>query len=307
LFNAAVSPKLTAKYNVNKKVSLNFSIGRGFKAPDFRQLYLNFTNTAAGGYTVLGAIDAIKIINQLESLGQIADIKSDFSRLSNLDPEYSTGINLGGHLSPSNKINFDFNFFRNDVSGLIDARQVATRINGSQIFSYINIKKAFTQGAEINANLAINKQLKISGGYQFLQTGDKEEITRIKNKEVYTRSTDGTSRLLTLSEYAGLSTRSKHIANFKVNWENEKGTFVNARMLYRSGWYVTDSDGNGVYNKGDEQAKGYLIFNMASGKKIGKKTNITIGIDNLFNYQDVNYLPNLQGRMIYTSINYTIK
>jgi outer membrane receptor for ferrienterochelin and colicins len=307
LFNAAVSPKFTAKYNINKNASLNFSIGRGFKAPDFRQLYLNFTNTAAGGYTVLGAIDAIKIIRQLESLGQIADIKSDFNRLSNLDPEYSTGINLGGHLTVSKSINIDMNFFRNDVSGLIDARQVATRINGSQIFSYINIKKAFTQGAEINANLAITNQLNISGGYQFLQTGDKEEILRIKNKEVYTRNADGTSRLLALSEYAGLSARSKHIANLKVNWENKKGTFVNARMLYRSGWYVTDSDGNGVYNKGDEQAKGFLNFNMATGRKIGKKTNITIGIDNLLNYQDINYLPNLQGRMIYTSINYTIK
>ena len=27
----------------------------GFKSPDFRQLYLNFSNSAGGGYSVLGS------------------------------------------------------------------------------------------------------------------------------------------------------------------------------------------------------------------------------------------------------------
>jgi outer membrane receptor for ferrienterochelin and colicins len=97
------------------------------------------------------------------------------------------------------------------------------------------------------------------------------------------------------------------MANLKGSWESEKGHFANIRFLYRSGWYVTDKDGNGVYNSGDEKAKGNLIINCATGRKIGKKTMITLGIDNLLNYQDVTYLPNLQGRMIYTSINYTFK
>ncbi len=307
LFTAAFSPKLSVKYNLNNKNAFHFSIGRGFKAPDFRQLYLNFTNTAAGGYTVLGAVDAIKVIQQLQANGQILEIKDDFSRLANLNPEYSTGINLGGNIKPHKNLKMEFNFFRNDVSGLIDARQVATKINGGQIFSYININKAFTLGGEINTTLNIRHGFTISAGYQFLNTGDKEEVSKIKKGLIFTRNNDGTSRTLLLSEYRGLAARSTHMANLKGSWEIEKGHFANIRFLYRSGWYVTDKDGNGVYNSGDEKAKGNLIINCATGRKIGKKTMITLGIDNLLNYQDVTYLPNLQGRMIYTSINYTFK
>jgi outer membrane receptor for ferrienterochelin and colicins len=307
LFTAAFSPKFSAKLNLNKKASFYFSVGRGFKAPDFRQLYLNFTNNAAGGYTVLGSVDAVRVIKQLESAGQILEIKDDFGRLANLKPEYSTGINLGGLLNPSTKLKIDFNLFRNDVSGLIDARQVATKINGGQIFSYININKAFTQGVEINAVFHATPTLQISAGFQYLNTGDKEEVSKIKKGLVYTRKDDGTSRPLIMSEYRGLAGRSSHMANLKGNWENKKGSFANIRLLYRSGWYITDTDGNGVYNNGDEKAKGNIIIHCAAGKKIGKKTLLTVGIDNLGNYQDVSFLPNLQGRMIYTSINYTIK
>jgi hypothetical protein len=31
------------------------------------------------------------------------------------------------------------------------------------------------------------------------------------------------------------------------------------------------------------------------------------GIDNMLNHQDANYLPNLQGRMIYLGINFKLK
>lgn len=307
LFTAAFSPKFSAKFNLNKKAFFYFSVGRGFKAPDFRQLYLNFTNNAAGGYTVLGSVDAVRVIKQLEGAGQILEIKDEFGRLATLNPEYSTGINLGGLLKPFKKVKIDFNLFRNDVSGLIDARQVATKVNGGQIFSYININKAFTQGGEINTVFFATSSLQMSAGYQFLNTGDKEEISRIKKGTVFTRNNDGSSRPLKMSEYRGLAGRSSHMANLKGTWENKKGSFANLRFLYRSGWYITDTDGNGVYNNGDEKAKGNIIINCAAGKKIGKKTMITLGIDNLGNYQDASFLPNLQGRMIYTSINYTIK
>jgi outer membrane receptor for ferrienterochelin and colicins len=96
IFAAAFSPKFSFRYIANKAMTIKGSIGRGFKAPDFRQLYLNFTNNAAGGYSVLGSIDAIKIIQQMQSLGQLIEIKDDYNKLSTLKPEFSTGINLGG-------------------------------------------------------------------------------------------------------------------------------------------------------------------------------------------------------------------
>ena len=284
---------------MSNKFLINASIGRGFKAPDFRQLYLNFTNNAAGGYSVYGSIDAVKIINEQQRLGQIAEVKEDFYRLKELKPEFSTGINIGGIYNYSDKLSFNLNFFRNDIEELIDVRQVATKSNGAQIYSYINIKNAYTQGGEAEINWQPLRQLKISSGYQLLLTADKEELKSVKAGKEFTRDANGFSRVLNRDEYAGLPNRSRHMANLKFTFENLKEFFATARFIYRSQWAVANSDGNGVYNSNDEFANGFMLLNLSTGKQFKKGIRLQAGMDNVFNYQDVNYLPNLQGRMIY--------
>ena len=307
LFAAALSPKFAFRYNINKSVSILGSIGRGFKAPDFRQLYLNFTNNAAGGYTVFGAIDAVKIVNEMQSQGLILDIKEDFNRLKSLQPEFSTGINFGTSLSIGNKTKININLFRNDIESLIDVRQIATKSNGAQIFSYINVKNAYTEGLEIEFKFKLNNQFNISTGYQYLSTADKEDLQNIKAGNVYTRNADGTSRLLKRSEYIGLPNRSKYMGNFKINYEPTNKFYSTLRFIYRSKWYIADSDGNGLYNTNDESAKGFVLINASAGYNINKRIKIYGGIDNILNHQDANYLPNLQGRMIFMGINFKLK
>ena len=299
LFAAAFSPKLAFRYKASSKLLLNASIGRGFKAPDFRQLYLNFTNNAAGGYSVYGTIDAVKIITQQQSQGLIADVKEDFYKLKVLKPEFSTGVNVGGTYYYSSKLSFNFNLFRNDIDELIDVRQVATKSTGAQIYSYINIKNGYTQGGELEINWQPVKLLKITSGYQYLLTADKDELKNVKAGKEYTRNSDGTSRLLSRNEYAGLPNRSKHMANLKFTYENEKNFFATTRFIYRSQWAVANSDGNGVYNTNDEFANGFLLVNISAGKEFKDGIRINAGMDNIFNYQDKNYLPNMQGRNIY--------
>lgn len=302
LFASALSPKLAFRYKVNSLLSLNASIGRGFKAPDFRQLYLNFTNNTAGGYSVFGSIDAVRIINELKSRRLISDIGDDFNKLNILKPEFSTGINAGGSYTASSNFSVSFNLFYNDIKELIDVRQVATKSNGGQIFSYINIKNAYTRGAELELNYVPAKGLSISTGYQYLQTGDKDELKRIKNQQEYTRNPDGISRLLKRSEYIGLPNRSSHMANLKLLYENESKVFVTTRFVYRSQWAVANLDGNTVYNSNDEFANGFLLINISLGKELNNGLRLNAGIDNLTNYQDVNYLPNQIGRTIYVGL-----
>jgi outer membrane receptor for ferrienterochelin and colicins len=67
-YQSRVSPKLAANYKVNDKLRINASYGAGFKAPDFRQMFLDFLNTAAGGYVVYGANEIT--ISELESQKQ---------------------------------------------------------------------------------------------------------------------------------------------------------------------------------------------------------------------------------------------
>jgi len=302
LFAAAFSPKLALRYNPSTRLSLNASVGRGFKAPDFRQLYLNFTNIAAGGYSVYGAIDAVAIINDQQRLGQIAEVKDDFYKLQSLRPEFSTGINFGISYQPVAKLKTSLNLFQNDIEDLIDVRQVATRINGSQIFSYINVKNAWTRGGELSVEWKPVAWLTVSSGYQLLYTADKDELKAVKAGERYARDANGYSQVLSRSDYVGLPNRSKHMANLKLLYENQHRFFATARVLYRSSWYVADSDGNGVYNTNDEAASGFAQLNISAGKTLKNGMQLNAGMDNVFNYRDIAYMPNLAGRMIYLGV-----
>jgi len=53
VYKSQFSPKLAASYALSDKLTILGSAGKGYKAPDFRQLYLNFTN-AEVGYSVFG-------------------------------------------------------------------------------------------------------------------------------------------------------------------------------------------------------------------------------------------------------------
>ncbi|MBP7345538.1 MAG: TonB-dependent receptor [Sediminibacterium sp.] len=302
LFAAAFSPKLAAQYKLNKNISLKASIGRGFKAPDFRQLYLNFTNTAAGSYSVFGSVEAQKIINELNRIGQISSLEPSFYQLSNLQPEFSTGFNLGASYQNEQWL-ITANIFRNNIENLIDSRLVAYKTGGAQIFSYLNVKNAFTQGIETDIKYQYNQKWGLSAGYQFLLTGDQAEINAINEGKVFTRDQNGFSRKMSQSEYVGLPNRSKHMANIKLQYDHQQ-FFANARALYRSRWATTDTDGNGIFNTNDAFAKGYIQLNMAAGKGFTNGVAVQAGIDNLLNYTDVLNLPNLPGRTFYLSVSY---
>ena len=67
------SPKIAVNYKSDSNLSVKGSIGYGFKAPAFRQLYFDFTNSSVG-YTVLGYNVAIEKLDKLQEQGQILDI-----------------------------------------------------------------------------------------------------------------------------------------------------------------------------------------------------------------------------------------
>lgn len=302
LFAAAFSPKLAMQYKLNPQLSLKASIGRGFKAPDFRQLYLNFTNTAAGSYSVFGSVEAQKIINELNRIGQISSLEPAFYQLSNLQPEYSTGINLGVSFQ-NTQWQISANLFRNNIDNLIDSRLVAYKTGGAQIFSYLNVKNAFTQGIETDIKFRYNARWSFAAGYQFLLTGDQAEINAINEGKVFTRDANGFSRRMSRSEYVGLPNRSKHMANVKMQYDHQD-FFANLRILYRSRWATTDTDGNGLFNSNDAFANGYVQLNMSVGKTLENGLSIQTGVDNIANYTDVLNLPNLPGRIFYMSLSY---
>ena len=72
-YKSQVSPKFSGIYRINDNNSIKFSSGYGFKAPDFRQLYFNFSNSTVG-YSVIGYNVVEDVLNQLIDEGQIANM-----------------------------------------------------------------------------------------------------------------------------------------------------------------------------------------------------------------------------------------
>ncbi len=294
------SPKLSMHYTIDKSFVLNASYGRGFKAPDFRQLYLNFTNLAAGAYSVFGTEVAVQELKRLSAAQMLEQTTDMASKLAVLKPETSGGLNMGLKFTQPNIFNASLNLFRNDLSNMIVTDIIGYKKSGGQIYSYFNLKKAVTQGVEVSVEKKITTTIRIQTGYQFLYSADKEMLAAIRKGKVYQRSTvDNMVTRMQLRDYGGLPFRSKHTANLKILYENSKGFFATTRGIYRGRWGTTDLDGNGLINRKDEYAKGYVQINCSAGLQLKQHWKLMAGIDNVLNYKDILNLPGNPGRVGY--------
>jgi outer membrane receptor for ferrienterochelin and colicins len=295
-----VTPKLSMQYKLSDKYRINFSYGSGFKAPDFRQLYLYYVNPAAQGYRVYGASEfSLPELEQQKAEGLIANILPDAYRISELRPESSHGFNLGGTAEWKKlPLTVDFNIFYNAINDLINYLPVATLKNNALVFSYLNVNRAFTTGMEINLKGKLTKKLEWNAGYQLLVTGDRDVLNKIKNSEVYGRNTPlSSARLLSTSDYTGLLGRSPHMANLKLFYQDENSGWNGSfRGIYRSKWGIVDLDGNKFANMDEEYAKDLLLLNISIGKTINKNLNLMVNINNLLHQIDPSNVPQMMGR-----------
>lgn len=304
-YKSQFSPKAAIRYEVNDKLAIKSSVGYGFKAPDFRQLYFDFTN-ATVGYTVLGYNAVSTAIPKLEEQGEIANIVVPVSEFDNeLNPENSISINIGSDFKLTSELKFDLNLFRNNINDLIDTRVIANKTNGQNVFSYYNVNKVYTQGLEFNTTWKPTNRLKISGGYQLLYAKDKDAEKAFENGDVYARENPSTpSFQLNKEDYFGLFNRSRHMANLKLfytipDWNMD----TNLRGTYRSKYGLIDSNGNTYLDSYDEYVNGYAIIDFAINKTFNKDYQLGFGVDNLFNFTDTQNISNIAGRIIYGKLN----
>ena len=271
----------------------------GFKSPDFRQLYLYYVNAAAQGYRVYGASEfSVEELEKQLDQGLITKILPEAYLIGELRPEVSHGFNLGTNYKfRTMPINIDINIFYNHVKDLINYLPVAYTNNNTLVFSYMNIKKAFTGGIEINTSGAFKKSFDWSLGYQLLLTGDQDIVKNILNDKVFGRDEPlGSSRRMTLSDYGGLIGRSPHMFNIKLSYINPvNGIGGSVRLVYRSRWGVVDLDGNGFANMKDEYAKGITLLNISMQKKISKNINAQFSVNNILNQTDAINMPHNPG------------
>ena len=142
-WGTTVTPRLAMRYRATDGLALRASAGRGFRAPDFKELHLQFTNDAAG-YAVYGNPD--------------------------LRPEHST--NVGGGIEwTSVQVYARAQGFWNDFQDFIETR--ADPDGGSLVrYRYANVSNGRTWGAELETGVALDP-IRIEASYAWLATEDE--------------------------------------------------------------------------------------------------------------------------------------
>ncbi len=300
-YNAQLSPKLSVRYDINPALAVKGSIGSGFKAPDFRQLYLDFSNVAGGGYSVFGKEVESEGIERLRENDELASLQVDASELGDpLDAESSVGYNLGITYKKGG-LSAEINLFRNDFRNLLDTRILATKNNGQNVFGYINRERVFTQGLETDLKVRLLDNLELSAGYQLLFAYDKDRLEDIENGEVFARDPQTLETVrLDRSGYFGLENRSRHAFNVKLFGEIPKWKAnANLRAVYRGRFGITDRNGNGLLDVLDDSfVQGYTLVNLSFGKRLFEHYSVQIGANNVFNFQGNNPLAAQDGEVL---------
>lgn len=315
IYNAQLSPKIAVAYKINPSLILKGSIGAGFKAPDFRQQFLNFSNSLIG-YTILGARELGPGLMNLQNSGQIDKSVNISPYLGGvvLTPEKSIGINLGADYTLNNKAVFKVNLFRNDISNLIESYNLPfNKKNNQSIFSYKNLDKVFTEGVETNFSYRLSQYFSLFGGYQFLIAKDKEVLKKIKEGSMYKRdpNTNETS-LVTKDEYKGLFNRSKHTANARLQYHSEENgitVFVSGKYRGKYGYSGLNEfqDGNDILDNEKEFVKGFVLMNATASKQLGKQWEVQAGVQNILNYTNKLLMPNIFGRNYFLNLNFKLE
>jgi len=308
IYGNQFNPKIATEIDITDNFSLQASVGRGFKAPEFRHLYLIHNNLLIG-YSVYGTQELLKEIQNAQiSGGVISGLHIDPSEIkAELNPETSWAYNFGVNFKPINNSSLKLNLFRNDVKNLINTIAVATKTNGQFIYSYKNLEEIYTQGLECDLSVKILQHFTLSGGYQYLEAKDKDVMNNIKNGRVYGKNNEGKEVRIKRKDYFGLEGRSKHSFNTKLFYENNNnGMFFNITGIYRGKYGFADIDGNKIItsNNNREFAPSYFLVNTSIGKKFLDSYTVGFGVNNLSNYTN-NLTPEFAGRLFWISLRIT--
>lgn len=148
LFGAYPTPRLAVMVVPRPWITLRAAYGRGFRAPTFRELYLQFANPSAG-YVVRGN--------------------------PALRPETSWGTQISAEVTPLPWLAIGANVFDNRLRDTIVVdTEAGTEADGTSLFRYVNIGEATTRGAEANVVVAWRDAVRVEGSYAYLWTHDAE-------------------------------------------------------------------------------------------------------------------------------------
>lgn len=294
-FDHQLNPKVSIVYRPVERWTIRSSFGKGFKAPDPRQLYLNFSNPLAG-YSVFGTEALAEGLEALQSSGQLGEIlvKDETDPLS---AEQSYAFNTGFTWRPAKGWSIESDAYYNHVFNLIDTRAVARKSNGQTIFSYYNVSKIYTAG--VHSQIQYRKNGWVTGvAFEYLKTGDYSVLNQLKDGLIFRRDNETLqTERVPASDYFGLFNRPKYSGSLQLMYSHPlKHWFISSRAVFRGKAGFADVNGNNIPDISDEMTPAYAMIYISGGLTLlEERLQLSAGIDNVSNFTSVNYLPAING------------
>ena len=235
-FGTHVAPKINLRYELgwgqDWRSFTRLSWGQGYRVPNLKERHYLFDHSSLG-YIVVGNPD--------------------------LEPERSTSWQLGLGGVWREQVWFDLNLFHNRLKDLIvtDEDTDASLTRGLIVYSYQNLERAKTMGAELALGWQASPVLRLDLGYTWLRTENEEigqELTRRPRHQV-SAGVDWRALQTQAGTKLGLSLRGRYQSDELVSTEND---------AYSPAWFQLDVKANldlsedfrlfaGVDNLFDEQ------------------------------------------------------
>jgi len=191
-FGTYATPKIALRFDPIDALALRGSYGKGFRAPDFKELYLNF-NTPNSNIVVRGNPE--------------------------LDAETSHGFNASAEVNIG-IISAELAGFRNEISNLILVKPQFTGAPGPPTdFIYRNVAEARTQGLETTVSARVHPTLRLSAGYTLMDAQDLDNDRALQGRATHR----GNARISYLPNFGFEGTAAITLVGSRPYYEPQQG------------------------------------------------------------------------------------
>ena len=206
IYGNYLSPKLSLMFKPELISRIRLSYGQGFRAPSFKELFLDYTVEGIG-YRILGNAE--------------------------LRPERSHNFSLDIERWRSRKYHGRLNLFYNRIQNLIDYTFTGVAQNLQQ-WQTANIREAITSGAELDLTCFYSQNIEWTLGYAYLNTWDvdNESPINLKAKHKANTSLRLTLNTVTRLNVNGQFTGDRYYGAASATGEIESETWLDSYTLW---------------------------------------------------------------------------
>lgn len=284
-YNPKLSPRIGIEYTYNNFWTIKSSIGEGFKAPEFSELYYFHQSVSELNYAIIGS-------EKLEAYLKDKDVEYivDKAKLGDLKAEYSTGSSLDIIFS-SKDLNGSISFYHNNLKDHIISGRVAYATSATtkkeKVTSYYNIDEFITRGIEVSLKYNWNENTSFFGGYHYSEAYDPsiQEFLETKNSSEKLYQQPGYQETTLLpNEYFGIHDRPKHTFSYGFNiiepWYNSSIYFT-GKTYGKMGF--ADTNPNGIIDDFDLFTPSYTLLDISIAKQFSEHIKLSIQTSNILN------------------------